>query len=853
MALLGWGSTARAQLPLPASSQFSIVGSLQKATLSNPADSLSGGTVVVNGQLIVVPTNTIVEMPAAALTWQQVFALAPAPYGIPGTPGVTATVPETGWSLSDINGTPAPLHTYEFSVVGNRVGDQYIAALIYISQSSVNSGQGFINFIDYANQELRVGGTIGSATTGVRVRINDPIITTPGDPHLGRGRYSRGYKVGLAVALGDQRFTCDQGNPTICSETGYPMGIPMTATGDTLCPDVNRPVAGGVPAFNFTMPAVATPPVPGAAVTAPTPWLEAPLMVGDYISFAGTLVQDGDPTRGLTTGPLPTNGMAGTYISAHTINNNVAIYTAPGTTPAYVIVEVTILGTGGAQAAGAVEATARTRFEGHTTDVGAVRTVGSTLTDNIHLFGVDINPLTGVTGDRDWGSVDVDQGPPTGAAKGRWRFRPPTTVLTHPAAGSFVPPARLVRAAISYGEILEGATPQPQPTLTLLPWVATGNGFVSGQYNAPIFEYLFPEQIPGNAIPPINDESMQFLAQGVGPVNPAVTFPAAAEPSPVVGQLGPWPGAVTPPTAAAPTAILANPTQTVDSGAVVTLDATPSTGTAPLTFAWVQTGPVDGNGVITPAVVLSPATSALTGFTAPAVTVPTMLTFTVTVANGFQPPSTATAAVTVNPPTGVLAVATASPSPVFEAAVTPTPAVTLDGSASIPAGPTTTYTWTQTGPVVGGVITPVVNIQNASSSIATFAAPPLAAGAPPVTLTFQLAVSAIGTDGDPHTSTASVSDIINAPSDVVTIAAVVYRANQTRLTVTATSSAGAAVTLTLKSFTVQGVTFPDTIMVNVLGVPTADIRGVGTPTTTQLFTVTSSLGGQATSPVTRFR
>ena len=108
MALLGWGSTARAQLPLPASSQFSIVGSLQKATLSNPADSLSGGTVVVNGQLIVVPTNTIVEMPAAALTWQQVFALAPAPYGIPGTPGVTATVPETGWSLSDINGTRRP-------------------------------------------------------------------------------------------------------------------------------------------------------------------------------------------------------------------------------------------------------------------------------------------------------------------------------------------------------------------------------------------------------------------------------------------------------------------------------------------------------------------------------------------------------------------------------------------------------------------------------------------------------------------------------------------------------------------------------------------------------------------------
>jgi hypothetical protein len=146
------------------------------------------------------------------------------------------------------------------------------------------------------------------------------------------------------------------------------------------------------------------------------------------------------------------------------------------------------------------------------------------------------------------------------------------------------------------------------------------------------------------------------------------------------------------------------------------------------------------------------------------------------------------------------------------------------------------------------VITPLVTINNANTSIANFAAPALAAGAAPVTLTFQLTVN-----NGVNSSTASVSDIINGPSDAVTIAGVVYRAGQTRLTVTATSSAGLAATLTLKSFTVQGVTFPDTIMVPVLGIPTADIRGVGTPTSTQLFTVVSSLGGQASSPVTRFR
>ncbi|MCX6925161.1 MAG: hypothetical protein NT154_18405, partial [Verrucomicrobia bacterium] len=568
LATLSWVTSTQAQLPLPASSQFTIVGTLDNATLNSPLDLLSGGTVTVNGQVIIVPKNTIVEMPAAALTWQQVFAQAPAPYGIPGTLGVTATVPETGWSLADTNGTPAPLHNYEFTVVGNRVinaaGDNWIAALIYISQASLNSGQGYINFINYANAELEVGGVLNQSGTGTRIRINDPIITTAGDPHFGRGRFSRGQSP-------DPRFTCDQGNPTISSVTGYPMGIPLTATGDTLCPDVNRPLnvvggpfplqnglALGVPQTSFTMPAVATAPVPGAPVASATPWLEAPLQVGDYITFVGTLVQDGDPTRGPTTGPMPPNGIAGTYISAHTINNNVAIYTAPGTTPAYVIINVTILGTGGTLIAGVAEATARTRFEGFCTDVGMVRPGGTpgklvagstTGTDNVHLFAMDINPLTGVTSDRDWGSSDVDPGAPIGAAKGRWRLRPPGKVVTHPAAGAYVPPTRSVRAALSFGEIVEGTQPQPQ-AFTLLPWVTTGNGLLSGQYNAPIFEYLFPEQILGNPIPPINPEGMGFLAQGIGPLNGPGTVVSAS--NPLVGQLAPWPGAVAPATAVIP-------------------------------------------------------------------------------------------------------------------------------------------------------------------------------------------------------------------------------------------------------------------------------------------------------------
>src|SRR5574342_670101 len=106
-------------LPPQNPSQFDVTGFIQAATLDNPLDPLSGGTITVNNQVIIVPRNTILQMPAAALTWQEVFAQAPAPYGIPGNPGVTVSVPTSGLARSDV---PRPLGTYEVHVVGNRVG-----------------------------------------------------------------------------------------------------------------------------------------------------------------------------------------------------------------------------------------------------------------------------------------------------------------------------------------------------------------------------------------------------------------------------------------------------------------------------------------------------------------------------------------------------------------------------------------------------------------------------------------------------------------------------------------------------------------------------------------------------------
>jgi len=327
---------AAAQLPVPASSQFDITGFLQAATVTNPGDAHSGGTLKVNGHRVTVPRETIVILPANALTWQELFANAPAPY----------TGVATGMAMADI---PAPLTTWEVHVVGNRVGNTYIAGLIDISQQALNSGAGFINFIDYTNGELRVGGTIAvdgagnpvlSATDpGTRVRINDPV-----------GRYGRSMSP-------DGRFTVDPDNPTIMASTSYPMCLPRTApvggiTTDALCPEGNRPITAPAtptsPAVyntNFTTNNLTNPGFPQSPGVFPDSTLQAPFEVGDWITFAGTLVADPGVTAGPTAGPWP--GDANTYISAHTIVNNVAIYTFQGSNPAYVMTEVTIIGTGG--------------------------------------------------------------------------------------------------------------------------------------------------------------------------------------------------------------------------------------------------------------------------------------------------------------------------------------------------------------------------------------------------------------------------------------------------------------------------------------------------------------------------
>jgi hypothetical protein len=757
--LLAMASVAVAQLPVPASSQFDITGFIQEATVTSTGDAHSGGTIKVNGHVVTVPRETIVILPANALTWEELFAKAPAPY----------TGVATGMALADI---PAPLTTYEAHVVGNRVGDTYIAGMINISQQDLNTGSGFINFINYATGEMWVGGQIvvdglgnpvlSGTNPGTRVRLNDPV-----------GRYGRSMSP-------DVRFTVDPDNPTIMSATGYPMCLPRTApvggvTTDGLCPEGNRPISVAAsptsPAVyltNITTNNLTNPGFPQFPGLFPDSTLQAPFEVGDWITFAGTLVADAGFTAGPTAGPWP--GTANTYISAHTIVNNVAIYTFHGSNPAYIMTEVTIIGTGGLTVLGAGEAVIRTRFEGMTTDVdpsGAAQR-------NIHLYGIDLDSA-GNTTDRDWGTIGVDPGPPNGAVKGRWRFRPPClpfgSVPTKPdkdcvmnQSGTFLPPTREVRAVI---EGLQSQNPANPGAIT------SANGLFYGQYHAPILEYIFPENIPGAPIVENNFNTIPFLSCG-GYTSSGIPGGAGT----LVGILNPWPsnvapntsscvGLVTPPSNVVATA---TPSSVISgSGTLVTLNAT-AAGTTPLTFSWTQ-APTD-----VPQVILTNPNTATATFTTPVVAANTTLHFTATATNSA---GSASAPTTVNVAVDIPIVNHVAPQTVFSG----TP-VTMIITGSDPGGLPLTFAVTQTAGPAPNAPGLVVTQNPPSGATATFTYT-LPIGAPAATLNFSI----VATNTANQASAAEFTSVtVNPLADSLSITAAEYRTGKQRLIINVTDA-----------------------------------------------------------------
>ena len=578
VAALWSGAPLRAQLPLPASTIFEMTGFVQQATLDNPSDPFSGGTLTVNNHLIVVPRYTIFQMPATSLTWTELFTQAPGPWG----------PTQTGLALSDV---PKPAFTFEVTVQGNRVieqdTDRYIAGLLFVSNLSVQAHQGFISAIDYDAGEFVVGGS--------RVRLNDPI-----------GRFGR-------VMTHDKRFTIDEDNPTVKSETGYPMCLPRTrvdqGVDDPLCPQGNRPA--GKTIFTMLTPAAPTAAErqnPALRTAVLDPWRAAPFQVGDYVTVRGPIVKDA----------------AGQYISAYAVDANVGIFTQPGTQPSYVSVDVVLMGTGPVNDPTlAQEGARRTRVEGFSTD----------FTTPVVISALDVDACTGDGIDRWWATQAIDPGPPTGAVAGRWRFIP-AAPLFDLKGFPFLPPTREVHVVSATGTVV------------------TMNGLNAGEYVSPNQEFILPENRGvGSPIVPGNFETMAFLTQGSGPRNGAYS-----------GQLSPWPG-TNPPVRNACAVVAADPI--VTSGSLVTLDGSKSVAanvpSGAATYKWTQ---VSGAPVT-----LANATAAKTTFTAPTVAIggsnlALVFKLTATPSNGAPAVDSRFVTVTVTPPPDTTAPTVAAPSAV---------------------------------------------------------------------------------------------------------------------------------------------------------------------------------------------
>lgn len=759
----------------------------------------AGGWIQVDGMTIRVPANTVVEFPANTLTWEEVFEL-----------NSTGVAGESGMALADTVKLPG---TFEATVQGNIVNGQYISGLIFLSQSSLMGFQGFIEGFDYTNGIAVVNG--------YRVQIDDPA-----------SKFSAGY-AGWSNAITsanptgasfiqDERFSIDENNPTIKTETAFPVCIPRTdplIAVDPLCPLTNRPRdSAGNFLHIFTMdpvidPATGAPPVSfnGDPLQPPTdPRVFAPLEVGDWVDIGGEILLD-------------SNGQP--YILAHTITANLGIFTFPGTDPAYVAIDVLLQGTGGvANPAFPQEAGIRTRVEGFTTDDSR----------NIDVYAIDVD-CNGKQTPRIpfWAAgFPVDPGPPTGAVRGRWRFRP--------NGGNFLPPSMIIGAAVS-----GGVQAVVNPTLDIL----------TEQYQAPNFEFIFAENLGiGNAPVTFNFRDIPFLVNGIGPWPPADNIQQGATGNPngftnqVIGQLNPFPDADTPATSCVTGGVTANATAVasfspapgpVPTGTVVTLS---SAGSNPVNgpFRWQQiVNPGD------PIVTINNATSATATFAAPVVAAPTTLTFQLTV-GGNNTTNAATANVLVP-------VATAPPGtpPAVSALSAPAnpvasgAAVTLTASSIDPAGGPVTYTWAAPA---GITLTPAAP----DGSRQTFTAPIVPTLAGPTSLVFTVTgtSAASGLSG-----TATVTVVVNPQTDDVTITSVVYRQAKARLIVNVTDlTPNIVLTCTLD------------VINQATGLPWTGVMGPAIPAAPGTYsltfanidapnvvTVTSSAGGSATSGVTLLR
>jgi len=536
---------------------------------------LSGALIVVNGITVTIPSNSVIKFPAAYITPQQAFAYAQ---------GVSSKYQESGLALQD---KFPPLAAFEVAIDGNIVNGVYIAGLVSISQQSLNTSAGYIRSIDTAlDTAIHQGAGMmcvgGSPTPSPLppacspgdsiIRLNDPKLL-PSDDFPGDGRYGSPNPNPPSIQkpnpasppvpamiddpnsrFPDPRFTVDQGNPTVHATTGYPMCVPRSAT-DLECPASNRANASGLTTYVMTGSDLINP-TPGltripACSPSCDPTKQVPLMVGDYITFQGTLANyypnPSDKTNSVS------------YVSVHTLEANLGIYTAPGTDPAYVSIDPIKIGTNGNIGTNpvrpgsgicgtAAECQDLLVVEGFTTDpfAGCPRSrtppppsVPSCPTGRqLNVYALDITPAGGATVGPPFVSTlrPILQGTTRPAPLGRFRFSTKSNpfVLKDNATPSVLRGATrelVVRIEPGLSTPIGGS----KPLADLLPHSA--HGLQAGHYQAPIGEYIYPEPlVMGDPLPAmLNFQCLSFLARGW-------TFTDLTGETVNPSRLTPWPG-----------------------------------------------------------------------------------------------------------------------------------------------------------------------------------------------------------------------------------------------------------------------------------------------------------------------
>jgi hypothetical protein len=457
-----------------------------------------GGSVTINNTKITVPCNLIVQMPANTLTWADMV-------NAPGAPSLTLT------------GSGYP--SFEMRAVGNIVDGKHIAGLMFASQQSTNTGSGIITKVDYSTGNLEVD--TGVAGSPAIIQINDP-----------NGRFGRKQSP-------DARFSVDDQNPTIHGGTGYPMCVPRTdpaTTDDSLCPQANRPKPAGAGRHcrNFTdagivpLPAsgdFTQPPAgqvycsmfimksvtdPTRTATDPDPRQQAPFEIGDHISWSGTLIKSG----------------AADLISAHTVEANVGIYTQPGTQPSYLAIGEFGVGSADPNAVAAngvaQETQDRIFLESETTDVKTP----------VDIYLQDVDAASGALHNR-WVTPfemtgENQAGNPSGGITTQFVGAQPQRArlrATKAPLGLLSQPTRTIRVASR--SLCTPDTNQATMDACLNNAPTTANGLVAGEYTAPTFEFIFPENVmPGDSVVPNDLWHLPFLRNGEGPGNPGPLEPA---------------------------------------------------------------------------------------------------------------------------------------------------------------------------------------------------------------------------------------------------------------------------------------------------------------------------------------